>query len=184
MATSSPGTACAPRDGKEGIMAGSFTRILVPTDFSAPSNAALVLAKKVAAMSGASLHLLHVLEDPFATAVYVAEVGPPPSAELRERWLEGARALLSTQLTPEEQASSRSTHLVMFGTPARTIVEHANASGIDLIVMGTHGRGGVQHLLMGSVAERVVRSAACPVLTVRDHGAVRTATAETASAVA
>jgi nucleotide-binding universal stress UspA family protein len=72
----------------------------------------------------------------------------------------------------------------MFGTPARTIVEHAKASGIDLIVMGTHGRGGVEHLLMGSVAERVVRSAVCPVLTVRDNGAVRTATVETASAVA
>jgi hypothetical protein len=55
---------------------------------------------------------------------------------------------------------------------------------IDLIVMGTHGRGGVEHMLMGSVAERVVRLASCPVLTVRDNGAVRTATAETASAVA
>ena len=72
----------------------------------------------------------------------------------------------------------------MFGTPARTIVEHAKANDIDLIVMGTHGRGGVEQLLMGSVAERVVRLASCPVLTVRDNGAVRAVRAETASAVA
>jgi nucleotide-binding universal stress UspA family protein len=164
-------------------MARNFTHILVPTDFSASSNAALILAKRMAAMSGASLRLLHVLEDSMTTAA--AAVGVyEPTAELREKWLEGARTLLSRQLTPAEQASFRSTDVVMFGTPARTIVEHARANDIDLIVMGTHGRDGVEHMLMGSVAERVVRSAACPVLTVRDHGAVRTATAETASAVA
>jgi universal stress protein A len=165
-------------------MTRNFTRILVPTDFSAPSNAALTLAKKVATMSGASLHLLHVVEDPFATPAYVADGFVPPPPELRERWLQGARTLLCTQLTPEEQASFRSTQSVMFGAPARTIVAHAKASGIDLIVMGTHGRGAVQHLLMGSVAERVVRSAVCPVLTVRDNGSVRTAVAKTTSAVA
>ena len=164
-------------------MTRTFTRILVPTDFSAPSNVALTLAKKMAVMSGASLHLLHVLDDSMTTAA--ATVGVyAPTAELREKWLEGAQTLLSTRLTPEEQASFRSTEAVVFGTPARTIVEHAKASGIDLIVMGTHGRGSVEHLLMGSVAERVVRSAVCPVLTVRDNGAVRTATVETASAVA
>jgi nucleotide-binding universal stress UspA family protein len=69
----------------------------------------------------------------------------------------------------------------VFGNPARVIVEHATAHDIDLIVMGTHGRDGVALSPIGSVAERVVRSAACPVLTVRDHGAVRTATAEAAS---
>jgi nucleotide-binding universal stress UspA family protein len=164
-------------------MTRNFTRILVPTDFSAPSNAALTLAKRMAAMSGASLHLLHVLEDSMTTAA--AAVGVyAPTAELREKWLEGARSLLSTQLTPEEQASFRSTEVVMFGAPARTIVEHAKAHDIDLIVMGTHGRGGVEHMLIGSVAERVVRSAVCPVLTVRDNGAVRAATVETTIAVA
>jgi nucleotide-binding universal stress UspA family protein len=177
------GTACAPHHDEEDVMTGQFTRILVPTDFSAPSNVALTLAKRIAAISGASLHLLHVLEDSMTTAA--AAVGVyEPTAQLRDKWLEGARALLSTQLTPEEQASFRSTQLVMFGTPARTIVEHAKTNDIDLIVMGTHGRGGVEHALMGSVAERVVRSAVCPVLTVRDNGAVRTAKAETASAVA
>lgn len=165
-------------------MTGDFTRILVPTDFSAPSNAALALAKKLAAMSGASLHLMHVLEDPFTTSAYATEFHALPPADLREKWLEGARTLLSTQLPPEEQTSFRSTEVVIFGSPARAIVEHAKANGIDLIVMGTHGRGGVDHLLMGSVAERVVRSAECPVLTVRDNGTVRKAPAETTTAVA
>jgi nucleotide-binding universal stress UspA family protein len=163
-------------------MTRNFTRILVPTDFSAPSNAALVLAKRMAAMSGASLHLLHVLEDPMTSAGAVGLY--TPTADLREKWLEGARALLTTQLTPSEQASFHGTALVMVGSPSRTIVRYAEANDIDLIVMGTHGRDGVEHVLIGSVAERVVRAATCPVLTVRDHGAVRTSNVENASAVA
>jgi universal stress protein A len=173
------------RPEEEGVLTRSFTRILVPTDFSAASNAALALAKRIAATSGASLHLLHVLEDPFAAAAYAAEVYAPPPAGLRESWLERAKALLDAELTPDERANFRSTQLVVFGTPARNIVDDAAANGIDLIVMGTHGRGGVQHLLMGSVAERVVRTAPCPVLTVRDTGKVRYDAAEAdATAVA
>jgi len=154
-------------------MTRTFTRILVPTDFSAPSKAALALAKRMATTSGASLHLIHVLQDPFAAAAYTTDVYTPLPEGIRESLLEGAEALLEAQLTPDERASFRSTELVVFGTPARDIVDHAAAHDIDLIVMGTHGRGAVQHLLVGSVAERVVRTAACPVLTVRDTGKVR-----------
>lgn len=154
-------------------MTRNFTRILVPTDFSAPSKAALALAKRIATTSGASLHLMHVIEDPFATAAYATEICAPPPAGAPESWLQKAKVRLEAQLTPEERASLRSTHLVVFGIPARDIVDHAAANDIDLIVMGTHGRGGVQHLLMGSVAERVVRATPCPVLTVRDTGKVR-----------
>ena len=164
-------------------MRRNFTRILVPTDFGAPSDAALDLAKTMAATSGASLHLLHVLEDPFMTSVFATEFQALPPADLREKWLERARTWLNEQLTPAEQASFRSTELVVPGPPAQTIVDYAKANDIDLIVMGTHGRRGVKHLLMGSVAERVVRAAACPVLTVRDHGDVRTVTPATTSAV-
>jgi nucleotide-binding universal stress UspA family protein len=60
---------------------------------------------------------------------------------------------------------------VMFGSPARAIVDYARDYAIDLIVMGTHGRSGFAHLLLGSVTERVVRTAECPVLTVRDTAA-------------
>ena len=126
----------------------NFTRILVPTDFSAPSNAALALAKRMATMSGASLHLIHVLEDPFAAVAYATDVYAPPPAGIRESWLKGAQGLLDTQLTPDEQLFFRSTQVVVLGTPARDIVHHAAANDIDLIVMGTHGRGGVHHLLM------------------------------------
>ena len=118
-------------------MTRNFTRILVPTDFSAPSNAALALAKRMATTSGASLHLIHVLEDPFAAAAHAAEVNLSPPAGLRESWLEGAKALLEAQLTPDERASLRSTQLVVFGAPAREIVDQAAANDIDLIVMGT-----------------------------------------------
>lgn len=166
-------------------MTRNFTRILVPTDFSAPSNAALALAKRMATMSGASLHLLHVLEDPFAVPAYATDFYAAPSVELTESWLKGAQSLLDTQLTPDEQIFFRSTQEVTFGTPTRDIVNHAAANDIDLIVMGTHGHGGVHHLLMGSVAERVVRSAPCPVLTVRDTGKVQCEIREaTATAVA
>ena len=166
-------------------MTGNFTRILVPTDFSAASNAALALAKRMATTSGASLHLVHVLEDPFAAAPYATDIYAPPPAGITQSWLKGAQNLLDTQLTPDEQLSFRSTQVVMFGTPSRDIVNHAAANDIDLIVMGTHGRGGVHHLLMGSVAERVVRAAPCPVLTVRDTGKVRCEAREaTATAVA
>lgn len=154
-------------------MTQEFTRILVPTDFSAPSNAALEAAKTMAARFGASLHLIHVLEDPFVTAAYAPEIYAAPPAGIKEQWQQGAETLLETQLTPAEHATFRSTVLALFGTPAKAIVEYAAANGIDLIVMGTHGRGGVAHLLMGSVAERVVRTAPCPVLTVRNDGTAR-----------
>lgn len=162
-------------------MTRNFTRILVPIDFSAPSHAALALAKVVATTSGASLHLIHVLEDPFAVAVCATDVYAAPPAGITELWLKGAQGLLDTQLTPDEQVFFRSTQVVMVGTPARDIVDHAAANDIDLIVMGTHGRGGVHHLLMGSVAERVVRAAPCPVLTVRDTGKVRYEVGEAAA---
>jgi nucleotide-binding universal stress UspA family protein len=166
-------------------MTGNFTRILVPTDFSAASNAALALAKRMATTSGASLHLMHVLEDPSAAAAYATDVYTPPPAGITESWLKEAQRLLDTQLTPDERSFFRSTQVVVFGTPSRDIVNHAAANGIDLIVMGTHGRGSVHHLLMGSVAERVVRAAPCPVLTVRDTGKVRCeARGATATAVA
>jgi len=166
-------------------MTRNFTRILVPTDFSAPSNAALALAKRMATTSGASLHLLHVLEDPFPVAAYATDVYAAPPAGVTESWLKGAQSLLDTQLTPDEQIFFRSTQEVTFGAPTRDIINHAAANDIDLIVMGTHGHGGVHHLLMGSVAERVVRSAPCPVLTVRDTGKVQCEIREaTATAVA
>jgi universal stress protein A len=154
--------------GKEDFMTEQFTKILVPTDFSAPSTSALALAKTLATTFGASLHLVHVLDDPFVTASFAPDVYAPPPAGLRESWMRGAQTLLDQQVPPEEQAQFHTTRAVIFGQPARAIVDYATAHQIDLIVMGTHGRGGMAHVLVGSVAERVVRTALCPVLTARE----------------
>jgi nucleotide-binding universal stress UspA family protein len=144
-----------------------FHRILVPMDFSAPSDAALDYARAVAAQFGATLQLLHVADDP-ASALYSTDVFVPEIERLRDEIVSGAHARLEARLTASDVSDLGATVAVVIGTPAGCIVEYAAGHGIDLIVMGTHGRGGVSYLLMGSVAERVVRTAACPVLTV--HG--------------
>ena len=144
-----------------------FSRVLVPTDFSAPSDAALDYGRIVAGNLGASLHVLHVMDAPVITcpmcsAVYVDE-SPPIDTEL----FEDARTRLAHRVTANDRIQYAATTDIVFGTPARAIVSYASERGMDLIIMGTHGRSGMAHLLMGSVAEKVVRAAPCPVLTVR-----------------
>ena len=153
-----------------------YTRILVPTDFSAPSDAALEHARAVARRFGASLHLLHVAEDPYR-ALYSAEVFVPEIEGLREEILGNALGRLKQRVTPQDVSELHTTTDAVIGTPPWSIVEYAGAHDIDLIVMGTHGRGGMSHLVMGSVAERVVRTAPCPVLTVRQPAKAATAAA-------
>jgi nucleotide-binding universal stress UspA family protein len=155
-------------------MTHGFTRILVPTDFSAQSDAALATAKDLAARFGASLHLVHVLEDPYAVATYSADALGYLPPGIKESWQQEAEKHLNALLTPAERTALKATTTVLFGgAAAREIVEHAQDKRIDLIVMGTHGRGGFAHLLIGSVAERVVRTATCPVLTVRGVATAR-----------
>jgi nucleotide-binding universal stress UspA family protein len=144
-----------------------FKRILVPMDFSPPSDAALEYARNVAARYGASLHLLHVAEDPYR-AFYTAEVYVPEIEGLREEILTDTEQRLKERVRPSDVTEFHATAESVIGSPAGSIVEYAAGRDIDLIVMGTHGRGGMAHLLMGSVAERVVRTAPCPVLTVRE----------------
>jgi nucleotide-binding universal stress UspA family protein len=151
-------------------MMAPVTKILVPTDFSETADAALEYAKVLAGQMGASLHLLHVFSDPYAAAAHAPEVYVVLPPEYRERALENARECLRTRLTPDEEERFAGTSAIVVGLTAREIVEFADQNAMDLIVMGTHGRRGVAHLLLGSVAEHVVRTAACPVLTVRDPG--------------
>jgi nucleotide-binding universal stress UspA family protein len=155
-------------------MEAIFTRILVPTDFSATSDAALEYARTVAERFGASLHLLHVVEDPFAHGRFNGEmyIGEP-FADLRTALMQEGEKQLASRLLPDDRSKFRATAEVVFGNGLRTITEYAAERGIDLIVMGTHGRTGLVHAVMGSVAERVVRTAPCPVLTVR-RGVVST----------
>lgn len=142
-----------------------ITRILVPTDFSQTADAALEYAFVLAAAFGASLQLLHVLDDPFVVDGMAAEAGIAEAPALRTAVMNDARERLRHRAT-RSQAIPIETD-VLFGHGARTIAEYAAARGMDLIVMGTHGRTGFAHLLLGSVAERLVRMAPCPVLTVR-----------------
>ncbi len=135
-------------------------RILVPTDFSGTSDVALEYARALAARFDATLHLLHVLDDPFVAEGLAAEAYITEAPSIRTSLLEDARTRLS------HRVQGCATTEAVFGRGATTIVDYAERCGIDLIVMGTHGRTGLAHLLIGSVAERVVRTARCPVLTV------------------
>jgi nucleotide-binding universal stress UspA family protein len=142
-------------------------RMLVPTDFSTTSDLAVGYAIDLAKRYGASLHLLHVVEDAYLAHAYpdgyFAEL-PGIHAKLRA----DAEQRLTEVFTRCTAAAVPVTRQVVDGRPARLIAETAKALGTDLIVMGTHGRSGVAHFIMGSVAEHVVRTAPCPVFTVRD----------------
>jgi nucleotide-binding universal stress UspA family protein len=141
--------------------------ILVATDFGEASKVALDYGRDLARSYGATLHVLHVVED--LTYSYASEVGfalPSYQEELVAR----AKGELDALITPDDRATLRITPALQTRrSPAAAITGYAKENAIDVIVVGTHGRGVVQHLLMGSVAERVVRTAPCPVLTVRAH---------------
>ena len=144
-----------------------ITRILVPTDFSATADAALEYAYVLAEQFGASIELLHVLDDPFVADGMAAEAYISEAPALRSAMLHDAQEKLRHRAIREERRGTPVETEVLFGHGARTIAEYAAERGADLIVMGTHGRTGFAHLLLGSVAERLVRTAPCPVLTVR-----------------
>jgi universal stress protein A len=144
-----------------------FTRILVPTDFSEPSEAALDYARMVADTFGASLHVLHVFDAPFAAGAVSPELFIAESPAAQAQLFEEASSRLQHRVTPADRTRYRATTEIVTGTSAESIVTYARDRGMDLIVMGTHGRSGLSHLLMGSVSEKVVRTAPCPVMTVR-----------------
>jgi nucleotide-binding universal stress UspA family protein len=145
----------------------TLKNVLVATDFSEPSEAALLYGRELAARFGATLHVLHVAPNILFSTLgaenYVA-IAP----ELQQEVEDAARRELHTLLVDTDRSGPPSIPVVLTsGSPAQAIVGYAKDHDIDAIVMGTHGRGAVAHLFMGSVAERVVRLAPCPVLTVR-----------------
>jgi nucleotide-binding universal stress UspA family protein len=139
--------------------------ILVPTDFSPASRRALRYACNLADAFGASLHIIHVLDILVPPPGYPEIYGPPPGDYLEEIGRR-ARAELEAQLTSDEKTRYSATFVMRAGSPAREILEYLkDQEAIDLVVMATAGRGGVARLMMGSVADKVVRAAPCPVLT-------------------
>ena len=144
----------------------AIKKILVPTDFSAAADHALRYACFLADTLHASLCIVHVLENQYLPGGYMEYYAPPP--EYYEQVEREGRKKLEGLLTPDEQARYRTTLVQRTGGAAHEILQYAREQGdIDLIVMASHGRGGVARLMMGSVAVKIVRSAPCPVLTIR-----------------
>lgn len=144
-----------------------FHTILVPTDFSEHSELAFQMACSLARDTGARILALHVLVPP--TVVYGEGVYAPLPEEYPKEWEEKLHALQSP--TPNVTVE----HLMVEGDPVNVILKTGRDSKCDLIVLGTHGRSGLKHFLMGSVAERVVREGPCPVLTVKAKPATQVA---------
>jgi len=160
----------------------AIKKILVPTDFSEASKAALKYACELATATNASLCILHTVENPYPVG------GFPEYYSLSQEYVEQferssrreLEGLLETVLTPDQAKQYRVRLALRRGVAAQEILlylqEHPD---IDLVVMATHGRGGVARLMMGSVADKIVRAAKCPVLTIRmpDVGKAKTAEA-------
>ena len=140
--------------------------ILVATDFGEQSDAALTYGRDLARTFGGRLHVLHVAEN--IVVRFANETSSAVLPELQTQIEEDRRKRIEALVTSENKTTLNATAAVItsMGT-AETIVQYAKDHATDLIVMGTHGRRALEHLLMGSVAERVVRTAPCPVLTVR-----------------
>jgi nucleotide-binding universal stress UspA family protein len=145
-------------------MASTPKKILVATDFSTTADRAEVVGFRLARLLGAELHLLHVrviLEDPLMAEEKRLQI---------ERMLTSADDERKAAFDKERRDDARvpvETHLVRSTSAAEAITETASELGCELVVMGTHGRRGIKHLLLGSVAEHVVQTVRMPVLTVR-----------------
>lgn len=144
----------------------ALKNVLVTTDFSEASAAAVEHGCTLAAAFGASLHLLHVVTEPlheiwggYAAGADFLDIVAQLQADARKR--------LAQLTSEEEERSGRVVVTTAWGDPNEEILAYARRHAIDLIVCGTHGRRGWDRVLTGSVAERIVRLAPCPVLTVR-----------------
>jgi nucleotide-binding universal stress UspA family protein len=152
----------------------NLKQILVATDFGEASDAALTYGRALARSFGATLHVLHVADDLFTRIAGEGYASVLP--ELQRDLEQAAKTRLDSLLIDNDPTPLPVTKaIVTSNTPAAAIVHYAADAHVDLIVVGTQGRGGLTHLLMGSVAEKVVRTAPCPVLTVRhpEHEFVR-----------
>ncbi len=145
-------------------MINSFKKILCPVDYSVCAQEALRYATFLAQRDDAKLYLIHVVD----IRMYGHEA--PLSFEMprpSEETLKKVKESLADAVLKEAKGKLDVETIVVMGIPAIEIINTAKEKGVDLIVMGTHGRTGIAHVVIGSVAENVVRKAPCPVLTVR-----------------
>ncbi|HUI10315.1 MAG TPA: universal stress protein [Bacteroidota bacterium] len=155
----------ARKSGAQAQAAFGISSILVPIDFSIHSKNALKYAVPIAEKFKASIHLVYVVEP----TIYPADLGfgqvvlPGVEDELREKGGEELEALMAKEIG----GRVKSTCSVRTGNPHQEILREAEEMNVAMIVVATHGHSGVEHMLFGSTADRIVRNAKCPVLTVR-----------------
>ena len=146
----------------------SIKKILCPVDFSETSDYALRYAVAFASAYDAELELFNVLEPPVLPPYSTG--GIPDLSQAIERIKQDSRQRLDELVEKSRKSHPRTVGRMLVGTPFLEIINRARDGKFDLIVVGTHGRAGLKHVLMGSVAERVVRKAPCPVLSVKHPG--------------
>lgn len=140
--------------------------VLVATDFSEPSQTAMEYGRTLARTFGATLHVIHIVENVFLRTA-AGEFGVAEAGAVMQSLEDAARKQLENAVTEDDRRElGARTALLSANSAPIGIVSYAKEQGISVIVIGTHGRGALSKLLMGSVAERVVRTAPCPVLTV------------------
>ncbi len=148
-----------------------WKKVLCPIDFSEPARAAMKVAVDLCRQFGADLTLFHAYELPGYTLPEGSIVASPKM--LQDLADQAEAHLVEWRRIAEGMGAGRVTTAKSIGEPASEIAELAREGGFDLLVVGTHGRTGIRHALLGSVAERVVRRAACPVLTIHPEGRAR-----------
>jgi universal stress protein A len=142
-------------------------RVLVPVDFSGDSLNALAYARDLVKPFNAEVVVVHVIEPIYYAAPADMYMTSPNFAALIDEQQRAATQQLKRIATDLEKKGHRVRTVLKSGSPAQVIIDSAQRLGIDLIIMATHGHTGLAHLFMGSVAEKVVRTATCAVLTVR-----------------
>jgi nucleotide-binding universal stress UspA family protein len=143
--------------------------VLVATDFSPASDTALQYGRELARNFGGTLHVLHVVENVYAYMIGTdAAIGAMIPSTLQGELEKSARRQLEALVGEDDRRELHAVPVLLTGSGAAVeIVTYAREKGVDVIVVGTHGRGPMSHFLMGNVAEKVVRTSPCPVLTVR-----------------
>lgn len=147
-----------------------ISKILHPTDFSDLSEGALRYALQFARDYEAALHVVHVVDEAYQYWMSMVPNTMPVGAPVVDDVVRTSTESLERFVADKIGDKVKSVAQVLSGNPAIEIVRYASDQAIDLIVIGTHGRGGLSHMLLGSVTEKVVRKAECPVLTVHYHG--------------